>query len=100
MLRGCPLAIIGNELTEKDDATRQALSTVFEALTERMTAFFRKQKVEGRFSPSANEQQLGEFCVAVIQGAILVGKVRGKSEAVERVLEEATNHFEQFRPKF
>jgi TetR/AcrR family transcriptional regulator, transcriptional repressor for nem operon len=42
MLRSCPLAIIGNELTEKDDATRQVLSTVFEALTKRMTAFFTK----------------------------------------------------------
>ncbi len=97
MLRGCPLAIIGNELTEKDDATRQALSIVFEALTKRMTAFFRKQKMEGHLSRSANERQLGEFCVAVIQGAILVGKVRGESETVEHVLDEVTNHFAQLR---
>ena len=97
MLRGCPLAIIGNELTEKDDATRQVLSTVFEALTKRMIAFFRKQKMEGHLSRGVNEQQLAEFCVAVIQGAILVGKVRGESEAVENVLNEVTNHLEQLR---
>ena len=53
MQRGCPLAIIGNELTEKDDATRQVLSTVFEALTKRMTTFFRKEKTEGLLSQSA-----------------------------------------------
>jgi TetR/AcrR family transcriptional regulator, transcriptional repressor for nem operon len=97
MLRGCPLAIIGNELTEKDDAVRQVLSTVFEALTKRMTAFFRKQKTEGHLSRSANEEGLAEFCVAVIQGAILVGKVRGESQAVEHLLDEVTNHFEQGR---
>jgi AcrR family transcriptional regulator len=97
MLRGCPLAIIGNELTEKDDATREVLSTVFEALTKRMIAFFRKQKMEGHLSRGANEQQLAEFCVAVIQGAILVGKVRGESEAVENVLDEVTDHFQQLR---
>jgi TetR/AcrR family transcriptional regulator, transcriptional repressor for nem operon len=97
MLRGCPLAIIGNELTEKDDATRQVLSIVFEALTKRMIAFFRKQKTEGHLSRSTNEERLAEFCVAVIQGAILVGKVRGESEAVERVLDEVTNHFAQLR---
>ena len=97
MLRGCPLAIIGNELTEKDDATRQVLSIVFEAMTRRMIAFFRKQKMEGHLSRGANEQQLAEFCVAIIQGAILVGKVRGESEAVENVLDEVTNHFEQLR---
>jgi len=50
MLRGCPLAVIWNELTEKHDAIRQVLSLVFEALTKRMTAFFRKQKTEGHLS--------------------------------------------------
>jgi TetR/AcrR family transcriptional repressor of nem operon len=97
MLRGCPLAIIGNELTEKDDAIRQVLSTVFEALTKRMTTFFRKQKAEGHLSGSANEERLAEFCIAVIQGAILVGKVRGESVAVEHILDEVANHFGQFR---
>ena len=97
MLRGCPLAIIGNELTEKDDLVRQALSLVFEALTKRMTAFFRKQKTEGCLSQSTDEEQLAEFCVALIQGATLIGKVRGESEAVESVFEEVTTHFEQLR---
>ena len=97
MLRGCPLAIIGNELTEKDDATRQALSLVFEALTKRMTVFFRKQKTEGCLSQSIDEEQLAEFCVALIQGATFIGKVRGESEAVESVFKEVTTHFEQLR---
>lgn len=43
-LRGCPLTIIGNELTDKDDAVREVLSLVFEALTKRLTAFFRRRK--------------------------------------------------------
>jgi hypothetical protein len=62
-----------------------------------MTAFFRKQKTKGHLSRSVNEGRLAEFCVAVIQGAILVGKVRGESEAVEHLLDEVTNHFEQGR---
>ena len=97
MLRGCPLAIIGNELTEKNDPARQALSLVFEALTKRMTVFFRKQKTEGCLSQSIDEEQLAEFCVALIQGATLIGKVRGESEAVESVFKEVTTHFEQLR---
>ena len=97
MLRGCPLAIIGNELTEKDDLVRQALSLVFEALTKRMTSFFRKQKTEGCLSQSTDEEQLAEFCVALIQGATLIGKVRGESEDVESVFEEIAAHLGQLR---
>lgn len=97
MLRGCPLAIIGNEFTKKDDPVRQALSLVFEALTKRMTAFFRKQKTEGCLSQSTDEEQLAEFCVALIQGATLIGKVRGESQAVESVFEEVTTCFEHLR---
>ena len=97
MLRGCPLAIIGNELTEKDDPVRQALSLVFEALTKRMIAFLRKQRTEGSLPQSIDEEQLAEFCVALIQGATLIGKVRGESEAVESVFEEVSTHFKQFR---
>jgi TetR/AcrR family transcriptional regulator, transcriptional repressor for nem operon len=96
MRRGCPPAIIGNELTEKDDPIRRELSLVFDALTKRMAAFFRKQKTEGHLSQSANEEQLAEFCVAVMQGAMLIGKVRGESEAVESMFEEVISHFAQF----
>ena len=62
-----------------------------------MTAFFRKQKTECCLSQSTDEEQLAEFCVALIQGATLIGKVRGESEAVESVSEEVTTHFEQLR---
>lgn len=96
-LRGCPLAIIGNELTDKDDAVREVLSLVFEALTKRLTAFFRQQKTESHLSKSAKEEGLAAFCVAVIQGAMLIGKVRREFEAVESVLEEMVTHVENFR---
>ena len=97
MIRGCPLAIIGNELAEKDDPIRQDLSLVFEALTTRIAEFLRKQKKKGQLSQTADEEQLSEFCVAVVQGAMLIGKVRSESRSVEGVFEEVTAHFERFR---
>jgi len=97
MLRGCPLAIIGNELTEEDDTVRQVLSLVFDALTKRIAALFLKLKTEGRLPRNANERQLAEFCVAVMQGSMVVGKVRGKSEAVAQIFKEMVSHFEEFR---
>ena len=97
MLRGCPLAIIGNELAEKDDPIRQDLSLVFEALRTRIAVFLRKQKKKGHLSQTAEEEQLSEFCVAVVQGAMLIGKVRRESRSVESLFEEVTAHLKQFR---
>lgn len=97
MLRGCPLAIIGANLREKDDSVRQVVSLVFEALTKRMTAFFRKQKMKGHLCRSAPEGQLAEFCVSVMQGAMLIGKVRRESEDIKGVFKELTAHLEEFR---
>ena len=82
MRRGCPLGIIGNGLTVEDEGIRQDLNLVFEALKERIATFLRKEKSEARLLPSADEEQLAEFCVATMQGAMLIGKVRRDSRPV------------------
>jgi TetR/AcrR family transcriptional repressor of nem operon len=97
MQRGCPLGIIGNELTEEDEAIRQDLNLVFEALKERMATFLRKEKSEGHLLPSADEEQLAEFCVAVMQGAMLLGKVRRDSQAVARIFKDLSLHLGRYR---
>lgn len=97
MRRGCPLGIIGNELTEADDAIRQDLNLVFEALKERIATFLRNEKSQKRLLPSANEEQSAEFCVATMQGAMLIGKVRRNSRAVARIFEDLLMHLSRYR---
>jgi TetR/AcrR family transcriptional repressor of nem operon len=97
MRRGCALGIIGNELTEKDEAIRQDLNLVFEALKERIATFLKKEKSEARLLPTANEDQLAEFCVAAVQGAMLIGKVRRNSQPVVRIFEDVSMHLSRYR---
>jgi TetR/AcrR family transcriptional regulator, transcriptional repressor for nem operon len=97
MRRGCPLGIIGNELTEDDEAIRQDLNLVFEALKERIATFLRKEKSEARLLPSTDEEQLAEFCVATMQGAMLIGKVRRDSQAVARIFADLSMHLSRYR---
>jgi TetR/AcrR family transcriptional regulator, transcriptional repressor for nem operon len=97
MQRGCPLGIIGNELTEEDEAIRQDLSLVFEALKERIATFLRNEKSEKRLLPSADVEQLAEFCVAAMQGAMLIGKVRRDVRAVARIFEDLSMHLGRYR---
>ena len=97
MRRGCPLGIIGNELTEEQEAIRQDLNLVFEALKERIATFLRKEKSEARVLASADEEQLAEFCVAAMQGAMLLGKVRRNSRAVATIFEDVSMHLSRYR---
>ena len=83
MTRGCPFGTIGNEVTENDELIRQDLSLIFEVVKNKLAAFFIKEKAKGQLSPEANEEQMADFCMATIQGAMLLGKIKRNSHIGE-----------------
>src|SRR6266851_4396913 len=89
MTRGCPFGTIGNEVTENDELIRQDLSLIFEVAKAKIATFFVKEKASGRLDANAQEEQLADFCLATMQGAMLMGKVKRSSELVESVVREA-----------
>jgi hypothetical protein len=40
----------------------------------KIATFFVKEKAGGRLDPNVREDQLADFCLATIQGAMLMGK--------------------------
>ena len=97
MRRGCPLGVIGNDLTEEDEAIRHDLNLVFEALRERIATFLKKEKSQKLLLPSADEEQLAEFCVAATQGAMLIGKVRRNSKTITAIFEDLSMHLSRYK---
>ena len=96
MTRGCPFGTIGNEVTENDELIRQDLSLIFEVVKNKLAAFFTKEKAKGRLCQDANEERLADFCIATIQGAMLLGKIKRNSQLVERTVREAIAHLEHY----
>jgi TetR/AcrR family transcriptional repressor of nem operon len=92
MTRGCPFGTIGNEVTENDELIRQDLSLIFEVVKNKLAAFFIKEKARGAILASADEDALAEFCIATVQGAMLVGKIKRNSRTVEATVREALSH--------
>ena len=92
MTRGCPLGTIGNEVTQTDELIRQDLSLIFEVVKSKIAKFFVKEKASGRLKPDAQEDELADFCVAMIQGAMLLGKVKRNSQLVETTVRETMRH--------
>jgi TetR/AcrR family transcriptional repressor of nem operon len=96
MTRGCPVGMVGNGLKERDEATRQSLSHILDLMLARFASFFSREKVEGRLVNDADAEQLANFCVAVIQGAMLTGKIRGNCRCVESTFDDLLRHLKRY----
>jgi len=92
MTRGCPFGTIGNEVTENDELIRQDLSLIFEVVKGKLASFFIKEKARGAVLPGANEEALADFCIATVQGAMLMGKIKRSSRPAETTVAEALAH--------
>lgn len=96
MTRGCPFGTVGNELTGSEGAVREDLSDIFELVKARLAAFFSKQKNLGRLTKDAKPDLLADFCIATIQGAMLLGKVKQNSKTVESTVRETLAHLRKY----
>jgi len=92
MTRGCPFGTIGNELTQNDELVRQDLSLIFEIVKHKLAAFFIREKANARLAKDADEERLADFCIATIQGAMLMGRIKRNSRPVETTIREALWH--------
>jgi TetR/AcrR family transcriptional regulator, transcriptional repressor for nem operon len=96
MKRSCPFGTVGNELIEREGAVREDLSRIFELVKSKLVNFFAKEKKEGRLVENASAELLADFCIATIQGAMLLGKVKKDSQPVEATVREALAHLKGY----
>jgi TetR/AcrR family transcriptional repressor of nem operon len=97
MARGCPFGTIGNGVTETDELVRLDLSLIFEVIKNKLAAFFTREKALARLSKDADVDQLADFCIAAVQGAMLMGKVKRSSQTVESTIEAALAFVKSYR---
>jgi AcrR family transcriptional regulator len=96
MTRGCPFGTIGNGVTDRDELIRQDLSHLFEIVKNKVRAFLIREKARGRLVADADEDRLADFCIATIQGGMLMGKVKRSAEPVKAVAREAVAHLRRY----
>ena len=96
MTRGCPFGTLGNEVSADDELVRQDVSLIFEVVRNKFAAFFLKEKARGRLAKRADTRRMADFCLATIQGAMLIGKVQRSSQPVEAAAREAVAHVRSY----
>jgi AcrR family transcriptional regulator len=96
MTRGCPFGTAANEVGEGEERARRDLQSIFDAIKERLAAFFRREKAEHRLASDANEELLADFCIATVQGAMLIGKLRRSSDDAEAIVRQALRNIRSY----
>ena len=99
MTRGCPYGTLGSEVSADDELIRQDVSLIFELVKRKLATFFIEEKAKGRLRARANTERMAHFCVAAVQGAMLMGKVERSSRPVEEVAREAIAHLRSYLVK-
>ena len=99
MTRGCPFGTLGNEVTDNDELVRQDLSLIFEVIKNKLAAFFVGEKAKGNLTKRADAEVIADFCIASMQGAMLMGKVKRSSQTVETTVQEALMHLKSYSVK-
>jgi TetR/AcrR family transcriptional repressor of nem operon len=95
--RGCPFGTIGNELAVGDELVRQDLSLLFEVVRSKLAVFFAAEKAAGRLSSNADEIKLADFCIAAVQGGMLMAKIKRDGAALSTTIDAAMSYLETFR---
>jgi TetR/AcrR family transcriptional repressor of nem operon len=96
MTRGCPFGTLGNEVTQTDELIRQDVSMIFEVVKNKLAAFFLQQKAKGKLSKHANPEDMADFCIAAIQGGMLMGKIKRSSQTVETTVQQSMAHLKSY----
>jgi TetR/AcrR family transcriptional regulator, transcriptional repressor for nem operon len=96
MLRGCPFGTIGHGVSEKDELVRQDLSHLFEIIKNKLRAFFISEQAQGKLTATADTERMADFCIAAVQGAMLMGKVKRSALPVEAAVKEAMAHLRRY----
>jgi AcrR family transcriptional regulator len=96
MTRGCPFGTAANEVTEKDQLLRRDLDAIFELIKDRLCRFFSAEQAAHRLEADAKAERLADFCIATLQGAMLIGKVRRDSRVVDSSIDEALKHLKSY----
>jgi TetR/AcrR family transcriptional regulator, transcriptional repressor for nem operon len=96
MTRGCPIGRLGSELREDDELVRHSLNRAFDVMMTRLECLFSREKMAGRLASNVDIEQLANFCVVIVQGAMLTGKLRVDCRCVESIFEDLLSHLKRY----
>jgi TetR/AcrR family transcriptional repressor of nem operon len=85
---GCPLGNLASELSDVHEGFRARLAEVFSAWRQRLTLVLRRGRDHGEVTRDCRPEEVAQFLVASLEGAILITKVTKDIAVMEQCVSE------------
>jgi AcrR family transcriptional regulator len=90
---GCPIGNLALELDESHPRVRKLLSENFANWTSAIRKLL--EDARGRFPPGTDLQQLADFCLTVMEGAVMLARTHRSIEAYDQAVTRLRDYFER-----
>jgi len=97
--RSCPIGTIGNDVTDNQESLRAAIVEFLSWSRGRLAQFFEERKMAGELSAKVNAEALADFCIAIMQGGMLLTKMNRNSDMFENAASQAQAYIKSLRIK-
>ncbi|MEA2753587.1 MAG: Tetracyclin repressor-like, C-terminal domain, partial [Myxococcales bacterium] len=88
---------IGGDLTDDDDQARASVMRFLDWSRGQLEAFFLERKAAGELVAKARPRELADFCISVMQGGMLLSKIRRDTEMFKNASAQAIRYVRSLR---
>lgn len=97
--KSCPLGTIGNDLTEEQEVVRQDVRLFLEWTRGKLARFFSERRAVGELPESADPEGLADLCISVMQGGMLLSKVKRDTDMFENAAAQVVRYVKSLRER-
>ena len=97
--RSCPIGTIGNDLIESKSELRADVVAFLDWSRAELTSFFERKLEEGELVPAAKPQALADLCIAVMQGGMLLTKIKRNPDMFDAAAKQTLTFIQGLRVK-
>jgi TetR/AcrR family transcriptional repressor of nem operon len=95
--RSCPIGTIGGDLTSQNKKPRRDVLQFLDWSRAKLKTFFSERKAAGELIPEATPQELADFCIAIMQGGMLLSKMRRDTQMFQNASAQAIKYVRSLR---
>ena len=95
----CPIGTIGVDVTDNQQVLRQDVQMFLQWARSQLARFFAEKKAAGELINSVKPDALADFCIAIMQGGMLLTKMKRDSDMFENAANQALTYIKSLRVK-
>jgi TetR/AcrR family transcriptional regulator, transcriptional repressor for nem operon len=95
--RACPMGMIGTGLDDDQSGLRDKINDVLDYSKSALIKFFNQAKKNGEFNQVVNSEMLADFCQSMIQGGLVLAKIRKDVRPLENTVKHVLKYLKSLR---